>query len=143
MKLDEVPQDEAYLEEGKIRDVCYALDKDGHYTRVYSKGWIPKNEAIRLAWDRIYEHAGEIRELVVKGKLSPIAFFMELNVMDAKILAQYLGISKWRVRRHMRMKGFKKISPGLLERYAEALKVTPGELADIEAIRKRELKHED
>ena len=32
MKLDEVPQDKAYLIEGKIRDLCYVVDKDGHYT---------------------------------------------------------------------------------------------------------------
>ena len=58
MKLDEVPQDEAYLIEGKIRDLCYVVDKDGHYTRALSKGWTPKNEAMKLAWDQIYEHAG-------------------------------------------------------------------------------------
>jgi len=143
MKLDEVPQDEAYLEEGKIRDVCYAVDKDGQYTRALSKGWIPKNEAIRYAWESIYEHAGETRRLVLQGKLSPIAFFMELNVMDVKILADYMEISKRKVRRHMHIKGFKKLSPELLSRYAEVLHVTPTELADTEIIRRMELKHED
>ena len=94
MKLDEVPQDEAFLIEGKIRDVCYVVDKDGHYTSVLSKGWTPKNEAIKLAWDRIYEHAEEIRRQVLEGKLSPIALYMEINIMDIIILADYMGIPK-------------------------------------------------
>jgi ATP-dependent 26S proteasome regulatory subunit len=56
MKINEVPQDEAYMIKGKIRDVCYALDKDGHYTSALSMGWKPKNEAIKLAWEQVYEH---------------------------------------------------------------------------------------
>ncbi len=143
MKLDEVPQDEAYLEEGKIRDVCYVIDKEGHYTRALSKGWTPKNEAIRHAWENIYEHAGETRRLVLESKLSPIAFYMELNVMDVKILADYMRIPKRRVRRHMRMRSFRKLSPELLSRYAEALNISRAELADVEIIRRIELKHED
>jgi hypothetical protein len=42
MKTNEVLQDKAYFEEGKIRDVCYAVDDNGNYTRVLSLGWEPK-----------------------------------------------------------------------------------------------------
>ncbi len=38
MKFDEVPQDEAFLQEGKIRDLCYVVDKDGHYTQCPEQG---------------------------------------------------------------------------------------------------------
>jgi len=143
MKLDEVPQDEAFLIEGKIRDVCYVVDKDGHYTRALSKGWTPKNEAIKLAWDRIHEHAEEIRRQVLEGKLSPIAFYMEINVMDIAILADYMGIPKRKVRKHLRMNGFSKLTQELLSRYAEVLNITPAELVDIKRISEIAIVHED
>jgi hypothetical protein len=143
MKIDEVPQDEAYLIEGKIRDLCYVVDKDGHYTKALSKGWKPKNEAIELAWNQIFEHAEEIRRQIFAGILSPIAFYMELNIMDTSILANYVGIPRRKVRKHLSMKGFRRLTPDQISRYADALNITPEELVNIERIRERVLKHED
>jgi hypothetical protein len=143
MKIEEVPQDKGYLIEGRISDVNYVVDNDGHYTRRQSRGWQPKNEAITLAWDVVFERAEEIRKQVLSGKLSPIAFYMELNVMDVAILAGYTGLSKWKVRRHLKMKHFTGIKPELLMKYAEALHITPAELMDTKRIREIELKHED
>jgi hypothetical protein len=143
MKFDEVPQDEAFLQEGKIRDLCYVTDKDGHYTHVLSMGWTPKNDAIKLAWNGIYEHAEETRLRVLDGKLSPIALYMELNIMDLAILANYMELPKWKVRRHLKMRGFKKLNNEILSRYAEALNVTAKDLVDIERIRGMVIAHED
>jgi hypothetical protein len=143
MKSEEVPQDEAFLKEGRIRDLCYAVDKDGHYTSVLSKGWTPKNDALKLAWNEVYEHAEETRLRVLEGKASPIAFYMELNIMDLSILANYMELPRWKVRRHLRMKGFKKLSTEMLSRYAEALNVAGADLVDIERIRGIVIAHED
>jgi hypothetical protein len=143
MKLEEVPQDEAFLIEGKIRDMCYVLDKDGKYTRALSKGWSPKNDAMRLAWDQIYEQAADIRLQVLDGKASPIAFYMQLNVMDEHILATYVELSRRKVRRHLKMKHFLKLSDDLLARYALALNITPAELVNVERIRTIVFAHED
>ena len=55
------------------------------------------------------------RKQVLAGILSPLAFYMELNIMDVSILAGYTGISKWKVRRHLKMKNFKKLKPELLQ----------------------------
>ncbi len=143
MKINEVPQDGAFLVEGKIRDLCYVVDDKGHYTKVLSKGWTPKNDAIRLAWNMIYENAEEIRRQVLSGILSPIALFMELNVMDVSILASYTGLPRRKVRKHLKMKGFRKLSPEHIRKYADALNLTVDELTDIERIRRIEIKHEN
>ncbi len=143
MQIDEVPQDEAFLKEGKIRDVCYVVDREGHYTRALSKGWSPKNEAIQLAWDEIYLHAEETRKKVMEGVLSPLAFYMELGIMDIHLLADYTGIPKRKVKRHLKMKHFLKLDATSLNRYAEALNMTPGELTDVGRIRDIVIKHED
>lgn len=142
MKINEVPQDKGFLVDGRISDLAYAVDSSGKYISTRSKGWKPKNEAMNLAWDIIFEKAEHIRERVLAGDLSPIAFYMELNVMDKKILAQYMGISKWRVNRHLKMKVFKKMDPQLLQRYADILNIPADELMDVNRIREIKLEHE-
>lgn len=143
MKIEEVPQDEAYMIKGKIRDVCYAVDKDGHYTSQLSMGWKPKNEAIGLAWEEVYRHVEDIRQQVLAGKLSPLAFYMELNLMNPSILASYTGIPRWKVRRHLKMKHFIKLRPEVLSKYADVLNITAVELVDTMRIQTVVLKHED
>jgi len=143
MKIDEVPQDKGYLIEGKISDLNYVVDKDGHYTSKQSKGWQPKNEAMRLAWDQVFEQTEETRQKVLDGILSPIAFYMAMNIMDISILASYTGISKWKVRKHLKMRHFNRLKPGLLAKYAEALNITVTDLVNTERIREIEFKHED
>ena len=129
MKKNEVPQDDAgFLKAGKIRDVCYALDEDGNYTQVLSVGWDPKNEAIRTAWEHVNARADKIRKKVLTGKLSPLAFHMERCLMTVSLMSQYTGISRLRVRKHMRPKAFKKLSGEELSLYAEALNMTAEEL---------------
>jgi hypothetical protein len=135
MKINEVPQDKGYLVEGRISDLNYAVDGEGHYTSRQSAGWEPKNEAMKLAWDQVYEHAGEIRRQILDGILSPIALYMELNVMDVPILAAYMGIPKRKVRKHLKMKEFLKLSGEMINRYAEVLNITPEELVNTERIR--------
>lgn len=143
MKLEEVPQDGAYMVEGRIRDLCYVVNEDGHYTSVLSMGWKPKNEAIRLAWEEVYEQAEETRRQVIAGKLSPVAFYMGLNLMDVSILSSYTNIPRRKVKKHLQMKHFLRLSPEWLDRYAEALNLKREELVSIERIQKMELKHED
>jgi hypothetical protein len=143
MKIDEVPQDGAYMIEGKIRDLCYAVDSEGNYTTTLSKGWAPKNEAIRLAWELVFEHAEATRQEVLEGKLSPIAFYMELNLMDTAILASYAGIPLRRVRKHLHMKGFNKLGPETISHYERVLKIQPGDLLNRDKIRDIVFRHED
>jgi hypothetical protein len=143
MKIDEVPQDGAFMMEGRMSDLCYVVDDKGHYTKALSKGWAPKNDAIRLAWDRIYENAEEIRQQVLSGKLSPIALYMELNVMDVNILSSYTGLPRRRVKKHLKMKGFRNLTPVLIQTYAGVLNLTPDELVDMERIRGIEIRHEN
>ncbi len=132
MKIKEVPQDDAgFLKEGKVRDVCYALDEDGNYTQVLSVGWDPKNEAIRLAWEQVNEKAEKVRTKVLDGKLSPIAFHMERCMMNSSLLAQYTGINRLRVKKHLKPSGFARLSEEELALYAEAFNITPEQLINV------------
>jgi hypothetical protein len=123
MKKKEVPQDEG-LTEGLFDDVCYALDENGNYTVVPSSGWQPKTDAMLQAWEVIHEKTEQVRQKVLAGELSPIAYFMEKNIMDLKLLADYVRLPKRKVRKHMRPENFGKIDQNILERYAETFGIS-------------------
>ena len=132
MKISDVPQDDAgFLKEGKVRDVCYAVDEEGNYKQVLSVGWDPKNEAMRFAWDQVHEKAEKVRQHVLNGKYSPIAFHMERTMMNAGLLAQYTGFSRFKIRRHMKPKGFQLLGYAELTTYAEAFNLTVEELQTV------------
>src|ERR1700761_9434552 len=101
MNVNEVPQDPRDLKHnGKIRKVVYAVGDDGKYTGVNSEGWDAENFAMKQAWDDIDETLAETEAKVHSGELSPVAYFMQKNLMDVALLARYAGKWQWQVKRH-------------------------------------------
>lgn len=133
MKKAEVPQDDANMLEGKFREPCYALDEDGNYTTIKSVGWEPKNIIMQDAWDVVNDRIEEVKQDVIAGNLSPIAYYMEKNLMDTKILASYIGLWRFTVKRHMKMKSFEKLTDDLLNKYADTFDIT------LETLKNKEL----
>ena len=134
MKTKDVPQDDADMMQGKWKDPIYTLDKDGNYTTSYSLGWDTKNAVMQHAWDEINDKIEAVRQKVIAGKLSPIAYYVEKNIMDVGLLAKYVGKWKWTVKRHLKPKYFNKLSDEMLEKYAHEFKLTKEELIDIDRI---------
>jgi hypothetical protein len=120
VKINEVPQDDAHLLEGKTRDLQYALDKDGKYTTVKSVGWEPKNTAMLSAWEYENDKIREALKLVKEGKKSPIYYFMNKCLMDISLLASYTGFSRFRIRRHFKPSIFNKLSQEKIDKYIYA-----------------------
>jgi hypothetical protein len=137
MKIKDVPQDDdGFLQEGKVRDLCYAVDEDGNYKQVLSIGWNPKNEAMKMAIQLVEEQVEKTRLEVMEGKLSPLAYYMEKNIMDIKLVSQYTGIAKRKIRKHLQPDVFKNLKSSVLEQYAKVFNVSPGDLSDIDKIKK-------
>ena len=130
MKENEVPQDDDGLLEGKLREVCYAVDESGNYTTVLSTGWTPKNAALKQAWEVVNEKIEQVKQEVIAGKVSPLAYFMEKHIMNLKLVSEYTGISKWRIRRHMKPKIFAKLDNETLAKYAAAFETNVSSLKD-------------
>lgn len=127
MKKKEVPQDEGLME-GRFEDVNYALDENGNYVAVLSKGWQPKNDALLQAWEVIHEKAEQVRQEVIEGKVSPIAYYMEKNIMNLSLLADYVELPKRKVRKHLKPEKFAQLDDEILQRYADAFEMTLEEL---------------
>ncbi|MDY6791537.1 MAG: helix-turn-helix transcriptional regulator [Thermodesulfobacteriota bacterium] len=127
MKIEEVPQERGMMPDD-IYEVCYALDDDGHYVLTASAGWDAKNIANSQAWEVIKLEIEKALKEIHAGKRSPLAFHMAKNQMNTRLLAQYSGFSRWRVKRHLKPSVFKRLSPTVLERYSDVFGITPRQL---------------
>ena len=123
MKKEDVPQDMGAL--GKItKEVCYATDKDGNYTKALSTGWEIKTGALDLAWKDIEERVKEAKQKVLNKEASQVLFFMEKRLMDMTTLSAYTGFWKWQIKRHIKPAVFNKLPDKKIKRYAEAFNVS-------------------
>ncbi|MDA3952837.1 MAG: hypothetical protein PF485_04265 [Bacteroidales bacterium] len=127
MEKDQVPQDIG-ITGGVTREVQYAVDKDGKYVKVLSKGWEPKNIVNELAWDDIQESIDIANEKIMDEKASPLLYFMEKSIMDVSLLANYIELPTWKVKKHLKPKGFKKLNQQRLDNYAKIFEISVDEL---------------
>lgn len=133
MKKDEVPQDKSNLESAHFRELCYAVDEDGKYITANSTGWDPKTIALDNAIKVIEERVADAKQRVMNNQTSPIEYYMELHKMDIGILASYVGLWQWRVKRHFKPSVFKRLSENTLQKYADVFEVSLDELRHIKS----------
>lgn len=119
-----MPQDNGSLAKRNISELCYAVDENGRYTTVSSTGWEAKTLALNESLELIDERIAETMQAVLADKLSPIAYYMELNRMDVSLLASYVGIHRWFVKRHFHPKRFFKLKEKTLQKYADTFGIT-------------------
>lgn len=124
MKKNEVPQDKSSLSSINMKELCYATDENGNYTTELSEGWEPKTIALNNSLEEINERIEDAKQQVLKGEVSPIAYFMELNRMDVGILASYVGKWQWQVKRHFKPNVFKSLSEKTLQKYASVFSIS-------------------
>lgn len=128
MDIDQVPQDDSNILEGKSKVLKYAIGKDGKYTCVPTVGWEPENIVLNQAWEDINEKAAIIKQLVIKGEVSPIAYFMEKKMFDLKMLADQIGSWQFLVKRHLKPRVFKRLNNRQIEEYASAFQISVDDL---------------
>lgn len=133
MKKEEVPQDEGNLSKSNMKELVYATDDKGNYTTALSSGWEPKTIALSNSLEDINERIADARQQVKNGIASPILYFMELKKMDLQILAGYVGLWKWRVKRHFRPNIYNGLNDKTLQKYADAFDMTLNELKNFKA----------
>lgn len=131
MRERDVPQEGNATLEGK-RKAVYAVGEDGRLRIVESRGWEVEETVTRQALEELERHAQAARARVVAGQSSPLEYHMYRARMDVALLAQTTGLWRWRVRRHFRPELFARLSPELLQRYADALGMMPDALKKLD-----------
>lgn len=124
MKTDEVPQEDAGAFEKEFKVLQYAVDENGKFTTVKSVGWNPKTVVMQNAWDFENEKAEIARQLVLKGKKSPLYYHAKKNMMNAGLLAGYTGFCRISVMLHFYPGRFKRLSHKKLKKYADVFGFT-------------------
>lgn len=127
MKKKDIPQDKSALE-NFTKEVYYVKNDEGGYETGLSEGWSVKKEALDNAWEDVEAQTEEARLAVEKGSKSPIYYFMKKNLMDVKILAAYTGFFSFKIKRHLKASGFRKMNRETMEKYADIFGISPDEL---------------
>lgn len=138
MKKKDVPQDNEGLLQDKFREPCYAVDEDGNYVTVPSTGWAPKNAALKQAWEEVNEKVDAARQEVLGGKRSMLAWYMEKNIMTIKLLSQYTGIPRRKIRKHLKPSILVELPHKTLQAYADVFNITIEELTDTKVLEEAE-----
>lgn len=128
MKKQDLPQDESNLQSANMTEVLYVTDENDNYTTANSIGWDAKKAALEESMELINERIEEAKQNVANNLVSPIIYFMELNKMDVQVLAAYVNMWQWTVKRHAKPKIFKKLSDSTLKKYADAFDISVEEL---------------
>lgn len=128
MKANQIPQDQSSLSKKDLKELCYAVDENGNYTTALSSGWEPKSVALDGSMQLIQQRIEQAKQMVADGQASPIVYFMEKSKMDLSILASYVSMWKWKVKRHFNPKVFAKLSNRILKKYADVFEVSVEEL---------------
>ncbi|WP_292010140.1 hypothetical protein [Chryseobacterium sp.] len=132
MKKQDLPQDESNMTTANMTEVLYVTDDNDNYTTANSTGWEAKKLALDESMALINERIEEAKQNVANNIASPIIYFMELNKMDLSVLASYVGMWKWRVKRHFKPKIFKKLDDSVLKKYADTFGITINELKNFD-----------
>ena len=124
-----VPQDDGILD--RWHEISYAIDDDGRYVLAPSVGWKPATIANKQAWELISKQLDDVIKRIQAQDLSPLAYYMVKNQMDITLLAKYVRLSRWRVRRHLNPSVFRRLKTSILERYAKTFNVSAEQLFDV------------
>jgi hypothetical protein len=99
------------------------------------KEWVEKWEVSDVASRMIVEnHIQElepIRNQVLAGKLSPLAYHIPLRVFTVGLVSAYTGIPKRHIKKHLKPEKFNQLDEETLEKSASALGISVEELKKV------------
>jgi len=99
------------------------------------KEWLQKREknfdACEVVMTKHSQELEAIRKQVLDGQLSPLAYHIQINLFDVKLLSDYTGISKRHIKKHLKPDNFNQLNEEILEEYATVFEMTVEELKEI------------
>ncbi|MDR0295460.1 MAG: hypothetical protein LBH91_04625 [Prevotellaceae bacterium] len=105
------------------------------YLHYDGKEWVEKWEKKVIAFSMEMEnHLQEIepiRNQVLAGQLSPLAYHIEAKIFNIKLLSSYTGISKRHIKKHLIPKNFNQLDEETLKKYAATLGISVEELKTV------------
>lgn len=128
MKKLDVPQENNSTLNGQ-RKVMYRTNESGEFERVNYASSVEEFATI-TAVQEYKELEKECLEEIKNNISSPIKYYMYKNRMDLPTLSSVVDMFSFRVKRHLKMKHFKKMNDKILQKYADAFTIEIDELKD-------------
>ena len=117
---------------GQSKELFYYYQDGGAFDKKI--GFHSEDDAMILqqAWDLFQERIEEARKRMQAGEISPIAYYMEKNLLDPLNLSMVAGISIWRVKRHFKPRIFQRLNEKTLKKYATTFNINIEQLKKVE-----------
>jgi hypothetical protein len=133
VKTKDVPQEQEKTILAGYQRACYAVDEQGRYVVVGSVGWEVEQVVNGQANDEVRAAIAAALACARRGEVSPLAYHMARRQMDLGLLASYTGMSRLRIRWHLRPGPFARLPENILQRYAQAMQLSVAELRQLPA----------
>ncbi|RXJ79362.1 hypothetical protein [Arcobacter sp. F2176] len=134
MKKIDVPQENNSTLDGQ-KKVMYGTDDNGEFQRINYASSVEEYATI-TAVEEYKELEKECLEDIQNNIASPIKYYMYKNRMDLPTLTSAVDMFSFRVKRHLKMKIFKKLKDDTIKKYADAFNIEIEELKDFKYDRK-------
>jgi len=99
------------------------------------KEWVEKWEisdvAAQMAMANHIQELEPIRNKVLAGQLSPLAYHLQTHLFNIKLLSSYTGISKRHIKKHLNPENFNQLDEETLKKYATAFEFSVEELKKV------------
>jgi hypothetical protein len=120
----------------------YSVDQQGNWEGKMLANWGAKEIVNTQTWIIVQERINDAKKKVMDGEMSPIGFYMVKCIMDAKLCAEFTGLSARKVNKHLNPKVFATLKPEVLKRYADAFEITVDELVNLKEVLTKETKND-
>lgn len=117
---------------GQFRELLYSYQNDGKFEKTVGYHGESDRLILQQAWDLFHERMEDAKQRVVAGKVSPVVYYMEKNLLDPLNLSMMAGISLWRVKWHFKPRVFQRLKEKTLQKYAVAFNISIDRLKNIE-----------
>jgi len=112
------------------------INDDGQiYFYFDGKEWVEKWERKLLACETsiadYFEEIEPVRQQVLSNQLSPLAYHIQRNLFNVKLLSSYTGVPKRLIKKHLKPEHFNQLDEEVLNKYAYALGISVEELKKV------------
>ena len=93
--------------------------------------WERNFDACEVVITKQIQELETIRKQILDGQLSPLAYHIQTNLFDVKLLSDYTGIPKRHIKKHLKPEFFNQLDEEILKKYASVFEITVEELREI------------
>jgi len=93
--------------------------------------WEKRFDATEIVITKQTKELETILQQIREGQLSPLAYHSQINLFSINLLSSYTGMSKFRIKKHLKPAFFNQLDEETLGKYATLFEITVEELKKI------------